>query len=327
MKKTYILFICSIILSQDVFIRFEQYLNHSLARSQASNKISSTNSVFFDDDNTQKITKDQNKNYTDTILGINLEMVFIKGGTYTMGSPPNEIDRYDNETQRVVSVDDFYIGKYEITVSQFRAFIVDAGYKTDAEKVGYCYVLKKESFEKEKIYGLNWKYDTQGNIQTQSKFNHPVIYVSWNDAKAYCDWLSIKTGKAYRLPTAAEWEYACRAGTTTPFNTGKDLKTSQANFFSGSGHPTGGYREETMPVGSFAPNAWGLYDMHGNVSEWCSECYNSYTSGLETDRNGVTSGCRGGNASSYKKWCRSAFNGISTPNNPGYAMGFRVVCQ
>ncbi len=286
-----------------------------------SQKISTTSNQQF------QIKIDTTKNYTDTVAGINLEMVYIKGGTYTMGSPPNEFERFDNETQRVVTVNDFYIGKYEITLAQFRAFIIDTGYKTDAEKVGYCYALKKDSFEKEKIYGLNWKYDTQGNIRTQSKFNHPVIYVSWNDAQAYCDWLSLKTGKSYRLPTAAEWEYACRAGTTTPFNTGKILKTSQANYFSGTGHPTGGYRKESMQVGSFPPNAWGLYDMHGNVSEWCSESYNSYPSGLETRSGGASSGIRGGNASSYAKWCRSAFNGISNPDSPCYEAGFRVLCQ
>ena len=273
---------------------------------------------------------DTSLNFTDTVSGVSLEMVYIKGGTYTMGSPPNEVNRYDNETQRVVSVHDFYIGKYEVTLKQFKAFIVDTGYKTDAEKVGYCYVLKKDSFEKEKIYGLNWKYDTQGNIRTQSKFNHPVIYVSWNDAQAYCDWLSLKTGKSYRLPTAAEWEYACRAGTTTPFNTGRTISTSQANYFSNNdvgGYPTGGYREETMPVGSFYPNTWGLYDMHGNVSEWCSECYNSYPSGLETRQSAATSGQRGGNANSYAKWCRSAYNGISNPDYRSNEVGFRIVCQ
>lgn len=273
---------------------------------------------------------DTSLNFTDTVSGVSLEMVYIKGGTYTMGSPPNEFERFDNETQRVVTVDDFYIGKYEVTLAQFKAFIVDTGYKTDADKKGYCTINKKGSSQLEKIFGVNWKYDAKGNIRSQSELNHPVIWISWNDAKAYCDWLSMKTGKTYRLPTGAEWEYACRAGTTTPFNTGENLTASQANIFSNnsvSGKQFGGYREETKQVGSFAPNAWGLYDMHGNVSEWCSECYYSDTSGLYTNFDGSTTGIRGGNANNYPKWCRSANNPLWGPDKPTHVSGFRVVCQ
>ena len=273
---------------------------------------------------------DTSGNYTDTTSGINLEMVFIKGGAYTMGSPTNEFERDDDETQRVVTVNEFYIGKYEVTLAQFKAFIVDTGYKTDAEKKGYCSIDKKNSIVSEKIFSVNWKYDAKGNIRTQSELNHPVIYISFNDAKAYCDWLSMKTGKIYSLPTAAEWEYACRAGTTTPFNTGENLTTSQANIFSNNsviGYSTGGYREKTMQVGSFAPNAWGLYDMHGNISEWCSDCYHSDTSGLHTNVDGTTSGFRGGNANSYPKWCRSAHIPNWGSDKPLDVLGFRVVSQ
>jgi len=273
---------------------------------------------------------DTTKNYTDTVAGINLEMVFINGGTFTMGSPPNEFERFDGEHQRIVTVNDFYIGKYEITLAQFKAFIVDTGYKTDTEKKGYCSIDKKGSLISENIFGVNWKCDAKGNIRTQSELNHPVIFISWNDAKAYCDWLSMKTGKTYRLPTAAEWEYACRASTITPFSTGKNLTTSQANIFSNNseiGYPTGGYREETMQVGSFAPNAWGLYDMHGNVSEWCSDFYHSDTAGLYTNVDGTTSGFKGGNTNSYPKWCRSAYNPHWGSDKPLHVLGFRVVSQ
>lgn len=289
-----------------------------------SQKIYTASNVHF------SIKNDTTKNYIDTVAGINLEMVYIKGGTYTMGSPPNEFERYDGEAQRVVTVNDFYIGKYEVTLAQFKAFILDTGYKTDIEKKGYCSIDKKNSLESEKIFGVNWRYDAKGNRRTQSEFNHPVIYISFNDAKAYCDWLSIKTGKTYRLPTAAEWEYACRAGTTTPFNTGENLTTSQANIFSNNiviGYSTGGYREQTMQVGCYAPNAWGLYDMHGNVSEWCSDCYHSDKSGLYANVDGSTSGFRGGNANSYPKWCRSAYNPHWGSDKPLHACGFRVVCQ
>ena len=168
--------------------------------------------------------------------------------------------------------------------------------------------------------------------------NHPVVGVSWNDAVAYCKWMSKKSAKKFRLPTEAEWEYACRAKTTTPFNTGENLTTDQANYdgnFPYNNNLRGLYRENTVPVDSFAPNAWGLYNMHGNIYEWCSDRYGGLyydecnakgvvenPFGPETGSNRVL---RGGLWDSDARSCRSAFRSIDPPGYRNAYVGFRLV--
>lgn len=200
------------------------------------------------------------------------EFVFIKGGTFLMGSPENEVDRRDNETRHHVQVSDFYMAKHAVTVTQFETFIKDTHYQTEAEKDDGSFMGSGKTWKKKA--GVNWRCDVKGEIQKDQQ--HPVLHVSWNDATAYCDWLSAKLKATCRLPTEAEWEYACRAGTTTPFNTGENLTTEQANYdgnYPYKNFPKGRYLQKTAPVGSYSPNAWGLYDMHGNVYEWCLDWY------------------------------------------------------
>jgi formylglycine-generating enzyme required for sulfatase activity len=165
--------------------------------------------------------------------------------------------------------------------------------------------------------------------------SNPVERVSWNDAVEFCKQLSEKTGQTVRLPTEAEWEYACRAGTTTPFNTGETISTDQANyngsFAYGSGRK-GEYRENTVAVGSFKANDFGLYDMHGNVREWCQDWYdaeyykNSPTDDPQGPEKGESRVLRGGSRDDNPGDCRSANRAWLEPKYRGINFGFRVVC-
>ena len=225
-----------------------------------------------------------------------VEFVKIPAGTFTMGSPISEVDRYDYEQQHQVSLSAFKMSKNEITFAQFDVFC-------DATGRG------------------------KPNDQGWGRGNRPVINVSWVDAKAFADWMGC------RLPTEAEWEYACRAGTTTPFNTGNNLTTEQANYngnYPYNGNPKGVYIGMTQPVGSYPSNAWGLNDMHGNVWEWCSDWYADYGTGSQTNPTGPVSGSfrvnRGGSWNYYARDCRSS--GRRSGNNPSGSynyLGFRLV--
>uniref|UniRef100_Q3APX8 Sulfatase-modifying factor enzyme-like domain-containing protein n=1 Tax=Chlorobium chlorochromatii (strain CaD3) TaxID=340177 RepID=Q3APX8_CHLCH len=260
-------------------------------------------------------------------LGYLFDYVPIKGGEFTMGSPDGEVDRSSTETQHQVKLHNFYIAKYVVTVAEFRKFIEECGYKTDAEKANSSRIWTGKEWKYKA--GVNWRCGVGGQLRLQNEENHPVIHVSWNDAKAYCDWLSKKTGKKYRLPTEAEWEYACRAGTTTPFNTGDNLTTAQANYdgnYPYNGNAKGKYRQTTVPVDSFAPNAWGLYNMHGNVWEWCSDWYNDkyyevckakgVVENPECTEEQSYRVLRGGSWGNDARSCRSAIRNLLRPRPP-----------
>jgi formylglycine-generating enzyme required for sulfatase activity len=165
--------------------------------------------------------------------------------------------------------------------------------------------------------------------------NRPVERVSWNDAVTFCERLSQKTQKYYRLPSEAEWEYACRAGTTTPFYFGESITPELVNYdgnYTYGSAPKGQYRQQTTDVGSFPPNAFGLYDMHGNVWEWCQDDYiNSYnnapTDGSALTGRSSTKLLRGGSWYSLPGNCRSAYRTIYFLDNYFGLIGFRVVCS
>lgn len=251
------------------------------------------------------------------------DFVLIKGGTFKMGSPESENWRGDDETQHDVTLSDFYIGRYEVTQAEYKS-------------------LMNEN-------PSNFKGD-----------NLPVENISWLDAVKYCNERSknenlkpvytIEGSKViwdrkadgYRLPTEAEWEYACRAGTTTPFNTENSIDANEANYY---GHypyeieenyfnqgklktKPGIYRGETLKTGSFKPNKFGLYDMHGNVAEWCWDIYGNYGTEVQTNPTGPSEGTRrvnrGGGWNDFAKNMRSAYRAATPQENKSFNLGFRL---
>ncbi|MBU0501470.1 MAG: formylglycine-generating enzyme family protein [Gammaproteobacteria bacterium] len=203
-------------------------------------------------------------------------MIFIKGGQFVMGSPETEEDRFDNERQHEVEVGDFYLGKCPVTNAEYRRFKPD--------------------------------HDSGGGFNDDDQ---PVVRVSWHDATAYADWLSRETGEDYRLPTEAEREYACRAGTTSRYCFGEDDQQlgEYAWYIENS-------EWVTHPVGQKKPNPWGLHDMHGNVLEWTCSAYDDDCDGPKVLRGG----CWNFDASN----ARAANRDFSSPGDRCYFVGFRL---
>jgi len=255
------------------------------------------------------------------------EFVYIPPGEFMMGSPEDEPGRFDDEIlHRVRLTRGFYMQTTQVTVGQWRAFVKNTGFKSQAETEGGAYGWTGSDWE------LNKKYywDKPGFSQTDA---HPVTCVSWNDAQAFITWLNKnRSMEQYRLPTEAEWEYACRAGTDKPFYFGGCLSKDQANYngnYPLESCPKGKYRKKTVSVASFLSNAWGLYDMHGNVWEWCQDWYGDYPTGPVTDPMGPLFGSdrvsRGGSWINYAPYCRSADRYRDPPDYRSSNLGFRLV--
>ncbi len=249
-----------------------------------------------------------------------VEMVFVKGGTFQMGSDTGE----DNEKPvHTVQVNDFYIGKYEITVEQFREFVSATSYQTDAEKSDGSYIWIGTKWEKQA--GINWRYDATGNKRGSSENKHPVIHVSWNDAIAYCNWLTVQTGKSYRLPTEAEWEFAARGG-----NQSKRFLYAGSNTVDAVAWYNGNSKNVTHTVGNKQANELGLYDTNGNAWEWCNDWYNQdyYSNSPSNNPKGANTGTdrvlRGGSWFSDPRNGRVTCRIYDTQDNCGSNYGFRV---
>jgi sulfatase modifying factor 1 len=275
---------------------------------------------------------------------LKMRFVTIPGGTFRMGSPDDEADRFSNEgPQHPVRISrDFRMASHEVTRGQFAAFVRETGYQTEGEKgggnnVGFNAATGK--FEVDAKY--NWR--NPGYPQTD---DHPVVLVTWNDAKAFCEWLSRRDNRSYRLPTEAEWEYACRGGTTTRYWNGDNQEglAKIANVGDGTlKQRYGDWSSETItardgqvftaPVGSFPANAFGLHDMHGNVWEWCADWYDSdyYKDSPAADPQGPNSGSsrvlRGGSWVNVPLCVRCAFRHLFTPDFRDLSVGFRVVLE
>ncbi len=261
---------------------------------------------------------------------------YVTGGTFLMGSPNKEVGRTDNETQHSVMLSDFFFCKYTVTVAEFKRFIDESNYQTDADKANSSRIFDGKEWQDKA--GINWRHGISGNERKEGEYNHPVLHVSWNDAVAYCDWLSKKHSKTFRLPTEAEWEYACRAGTTTPFNAGENITTDQANYNGDvpySNNKKGVFRKNTVAVDSLKSNKWGLYNMHGNVWEWCSDWYGQkyydecMAKGVVKNPVGPETGSgrvlRGGCWGRDAEDCRSANRCSTSPVSRNYFVGFRLV--
>jgi formylglycine-generating enzyme required for sulfatase activity/serine/threonine protein kinase len=234
------------------------------------------------------------------INSIGMKLVLIPKGTFAMGWPRKKATGWfsDEEQLQVTIRMDYYLGAFEVTQAQY-----------------------------EKLMGNNPSWFQGGRIRGDS-LNHPVEQVSWEDAIEFCRKLSElpeekKAGRVYRLPTEAEWEYACRAGSQTAFHFGDD-----PGLLGDYGWFDGNSGEQTHPVGQKKPNAWGLYDMHGNVWEWCSNWFGDYPKGAVTDSGGPNEGShrvyRGGSWFNESASCRSAYQGRVNPSFRNYSLGFRV---
>jgi formylglycine-generating enzyme required for sulfatase activity/tRNA A-37 threonylcarbamoyl transferase component Bud32 len=228
--------------------------------------------------------------------GIFLEMVSIPGGEFLFGSPPETKHKTAYELiQQVVKVSPFFISKYPVTQNQWEAIM-------------------------------------NNNPSRFKGGNRPVEQVSWFDAITFCQKLAAKTGKQYRLPTETEWEYACRGGTTTPFHFGETITTDLANYDGNCAYGNGSkgrYRQKTINVGSFSPNAYGLYDFHGNTREWCANIWETTYDGQEiiiTDANDLRlRSVRGGSWADHPLYCRCSTRYGLEPNTKNFIIGFRVV--
>jgi formylglycine-generating enzyme required for sulfatase activity len=273
--------------------------------------------------------------------GVRMQFVLIPAGEFMMGSPENEEGRdSDEQRHRVRIAQPFYLGAHEVTVGQFWAFVAATDYRTEAEKSGNGGFAMDWTIRKI-VNKPEWTWRSPRYTQND---DHPVVHVSWSDAVAFCEWLSAKESTTYRLPTEAEWEYGCRAGTSTRFCSGNDAEglvrvgnvadaTAKAEFSDWPRTLLGsdGY-VFTAPVARFQPNAFGLHDTHGNVCEWCADWYGEdyYRASPATDPSGPDSGdvrvFRGGSWGNDASFARSASRITLDPVvRNSDAIGFRVV--
>jgi len=285
-----------------------------------------------------------------------LKLVYIPSGEFLMGGGESAeelvaafpeyrrkaeffSDEYPRHRVRITR--GFWIGVYEVTVEQFRRFVEETGYLTEAERDGTggwgC------SLEQGRCFGRSTEYSWRDPGYPQSDL-HPVVNVTWNDAVAFCDWLSAREGARYRLPTEAEWEYVARAGSETRYAFGDDPSAlpGDARVLSTKGRETFPHVQELdidsasgeyfpVEVGRFEANAFGAHDMHGNVWEWCGDWYapDYYAHSPSLDPSGPASGTRrvrrGGAWNSFPLWVRPSFRNWNTPVSRCVNLGFRVL--
>ncbi len=282
---------------------------------------------------------------------IGMEFVHIRPGSFLMGSPESEPGRIIDEEEHLVTITkSFAMQNTAVTLEQWRTFIEATKYKTEAEEDGgaWCHVRWgfmwfniMNGWRLPYLPDWGWKMLPDShwdNPYFEQSNAHPVTCISWNDAQEFTHWLSQKEHKEYRLPTEAEWEYACRAGTRTAYSFGPEISREQANYSRKAISDTIRNFSSTRTVGvkCFPPNSWGIYGMHGNVWEWClDKCYGRDAM-VTTDtynRNAQDPLChkgrcrilRGGSWAYNNHICRSAFRRSWAPKNRASGVGFRTV--
>lgn len=282
---------------------------------------------------------------TDTFLdrsGKSPALVVVPTGRFRMGSPTEETGHRTNEEpqREIVFTVGFALGRNEVTVGEFREFIKASGYATDAEKAGSSSIYDESSGRMNEQRGITWQNDYKGG-RAEDKL--PVIHVSWNDAKAYADWLSARTGKIYRLPSEAEFEYALRAGSTTSYWWGEGNPSKVVANITGDKDRSPFHRSWSKafpnyndgywgpaPVSNYAANPFGLYDLDGNVSEWVEDCWHdNYMRAPFNSRAWNNPGCtnhvvRGGSWGSAPDQVRSAFRLGAPSDTRNSRVGFRM---
>jgi formylglycine-generating enzyme required for sulfatase activity len=248
----------------------------------------------------------------------------IPAGTFTMGSPASEVNRMSDETQYPVTLSAYRMSKYEITNTQYAAFLNAKSIGSNGRYATTGYGTQTLIYD----HSMGLTYSGTQWVPVTGYENAPVINVTWYGATEYATYIG------GTLPTEAQWEYACRAGTTTPFNTGNFLTNRQANYdwkypYNGGTNTVTTSPRKTQTVGTYAPNAYGLYDMHGNVWEWCADWYGTYPTTAQTNPTGATTGSgrvfRGCSWYDVARNCRSAYRSSSSPRNFNDDIGFRVV--
>ena len=270
-----------------------------------------------------------------------LKMSFVKipVGEFKQGSPASEPGRFTNETQHTVKITgSFWLAKTHVTVGQFAAFAKDSGHQTLAEKQGWANGSWNIGENKwNKLAGGSWK-----NPGFEQTADHPVVCVTWQDANAFCDWLSVRENRKYRLPTEAEWEYCSRGGQATAFPWGNDPDAGRgrangcdqvaSNLF--TLFPAFTWNDGyvyTSPVMTFRTNAWGLHDMVGNALQWCGDRYGAYPGGPVENPHGAVEGkervLRGGSFVYGPRQSRCAFRGRNSPEFQNFYVGFRVLME
>ena len=254
--------------------------------------------------------------------GVRMELVLVPRGDFQQGSPPTETGRGPDETLRAVTLTrDYYLGKFPVTLAQFERFAELSGYRTEAERGtsgGYGWNGSALAQERRFI----WRSPGFDQVGSQ-----PATIITYDDALVFCDWLSHKAGRTFLLPTEAEWERACRAGTTTSWHNGAEAaRAREIAWFKPYAW------NATHPVDSLAPNAWGLC-MGGNIYEWCRDWYGPYASGPVTDPEQTNSALadkprrvlRGGSWLREVQYTRSAARYRATPGSRNADTGFRVL--